>query len=322
MKKSLAMLLCALMLLSLSPLAALADDAPIRVAIIQLVENGAFADMREGFIARIREIGYTEEKMIIDPYNASGDMSNLYTICQKVVDDEYDAVVTIATPPAQAMVNMESDIPVFFISVSNPVGAGLLSAMETPDRNATGTSNAIPVDAMFQFSDQLTPGITSYGFLYCASQVNSVTTVDSAKEYLTANGLSYVEKVITSSAEIYEAMNALCEEDIQGIFIPNDSVIQDGMAVVAEVAKENKLPVYGSSAVMVASGAFATISISDPEIGAITADMFQQYLTGTPVAEIPAIVVDQFTTVINKTTADAIGVTLDAQTMENAVIME
>ena len=320
MKKFTALLLCAL--LSLLPLGVFAGEAPLKVAVIQLVENGAFADMREGFIARMQEMSYSREKMIFDNYNASGDMSNLYAICQKVADEEYDAAVTIATPAAQAMVNMESGIPVFFISVSNPVGAGLLSALDTPDRQATGTSNAIPVSDMFRLAEQLTPGIQCYGLLYCASQVNSVTTVESAKEYLTANGLSYVEKVVASSAELYEAMNALCEEAIQGVFIPNDSVVQDGMSIVAEVAKENKLPVYGSSKVMVDSGAFATISISDFQIGAITADMFCQYLSGTPLEEIPALVVDTFTTIINQTTAEAIGVILSEDVQEKAVLVK
>ena len=319
MKKLTAMILS--LILSLTSFAALADE-PLRIAVIQLVENGAFADMREGFIARMRELGYDEDKLEIEEMNASGDMSNLYALCQKAAEDELDLVVPIATPAAQTFVQMESGIPAFFISVSNPVGAGLLTAMETPDRDATGTSNAIPVSEMFKLADTLTPGIKTYGLIYCKSQVNSVTTIESAKEYLTDNGLGYEEVVVTNSAEVYEAMLALCERDIQGIFVPNDSVIQDAMAKVAEVAMEEGLPVYGSSAVMVESGAFATISISDTQIGAITADMVDQYLKGTPVAEIPALVVDQFTTVINQTTADEIGVALSDEVLNTAVIVD
>lgn len=85
---------------------------------------------------------------------------------------------------------------------------------------------------------------------------------------------------------------------------------------------EEGIPVYGSSAVMVESGAFATISISDTQIGAITADMVKQYLDGTPIEEIPAIVVDQFTTVINQTTADEIGIVLTDDILNTAVIVD
>ena len=91
---------------------------------------------------------------------------------------------------------------------------------------------------------------------------------------------------------------------------------------MADSAAEMGVPVYGSSAVMVQSGAFATISISDRDIGGITADMLHIYLTGTPIEEIPAIVVDEFTMVINQTTADLIGAEIPAEVLAAAVIVE
>ncbi len=294
---------------------------PIRVGIIQMADNGAFTDMREGYIDRMRELGYSEADMTFDYRNAQGDMSNLAAICQAVVESGVDYVVTIATPPAQAFLNVESDIPLFFISVSNPVGAGLITDMAHPDKNATGTSNAIPVDEMFKLSDELTPGCKTYGLIYCTSEINSVTTVNDAKAYLDANGLKYVEAVVTSSNEVQQAVESLVGR-VDAIFVPNDSVVQTAMSVVAEVASDAKIPVYGSSAVMVNSGAFATISISDREIGALTADMSAQYLKGTAVADIPAVVVSDFTMVINKTTADAIGVTLSEDVLAQAQIVE
>ncbi len=294
---------------------------PVRVGIIQMADNGAFTDMREGYIDRMRELGYSEADMTFDYRNAQGDMSNLVAICQAVVESGVDYVVTIATPPAQAFLNMESDIPLFFISVSNPVGAGLITDMAHPDKNATGTSNAIPVDEMFKLSDELTPGCKTYGLIYCTSEINSVTTVNDAKAYLDANGLKYVEAVVTSSNEVQQAVESLVGR-VDAIFVPNDSVVQTAMSVVAEVASDAKIPVYGSSAVMVNSGAFATISISDREIGALTADMSAQYLKGAAVADIPAVVVSDFTMVINKTTADAIGVTLSEDVLAQAQIVE
>ncbi len=294
---------------------------PVRVGIIQMADNGAFTDMREGYIDRMRELGYSEADMTFDYRNAQGDMSNLAAICQAVVESGVDYVVTIATPPAQAFLNMESDIPLFFISVSNPVGAGLITDMAHPDKNVTGTSNAIPVDEMFKLSDELTPGCKTYGLIYCTSEINSVTTVNDAKAYLDANDLKYVEAVVTSSNEVQQAVESLVDR-VDAIFVPNDSVVQTAMSVVAEVASDAKIPVYGSSAVMVNSGAFATISISDREIGALTADMSAQYLKGTAVADIPAVVVSDFTMVINKTTADAIGVTLSEDVLAQAQIVE
>ena len=109
---------------------------------------------------------------------------------------------------------------------------------------------------------------------------------------------------------------------VDAVFVPNDSVVQSALTQVAQIAKEAKIPVYGSSAVMVASGAFATISIDDKTIGAMTADMVGKYLSGTAVKDIPAVVVSEFTTVINETTAAAIGVQVTPDVLNTAVILK
>ncbi len=286
-----------------------ADGEKLKVGIVQLIDNGAFEDMRDGFIQELLDKGYGEDKVEIIYKNAQGDATNLNTICQEMVDSQVDLVATIATPASQAMVAMESDVPIVFISVSNPIGAGLLTTMEQPDKNATGTSNAIPIEDIFALSDDLTPGMQTYGLLYCTNEVNSVTTIENAKNYLDEKGLQYVEQIVTNSSEVQQAAQALVG-NVDAIFVPNDSVIQAAMPLVAEVARDAKIPVYGSSAVMVNSGAFATVAITDTEIGMISADMAIAHFEGKEMAEIPALVVPANAIVVNEDTAEALGVTL------------
>ena len=286
-----------------------ADGEKLKVGIVQLIDNGAFEDMRDGFIQELLDKGYGEDKVEIIYKNAQGDATNLNTICQEMVDSQVDLVATIATPASQAMVAMESDVPIVFISVSNPIGAGLLTTMEQPDKNATGTSNAIPIEDIFALSDDLTPGMQTYGLLYCTNEVNSVTTIENAKNYLDEKGLQYVEQIVTNSSEVQQAAQALVG-NVDAIFVPNDSVIQAAMPLVAEVARDAKIPVYGSSAVMVNSGAFATVAITDTEIGMISADMAIAHFEGKEMADIPALVVPANAIVVNEDTAEALGVTL------------
>lgn len=282
-----------------------------KIGIVQMADNGAFTDMREGFIAQMNSKGYDDSNTEFIYKNAQGDASNLNTICQQMVSDGVDLVATIATPATQAMVNMKSDIPVVFISVSDPVGAGILSDMNAPENNATGTSNAIPVEDIFGLADELTPGIEKYGILYTSGEVNAVNTANSAKEYLDAAGIGYEEIVVTNSSEVQQAAQQLCSE-CDAIFVPNDSVVQSAMPVVTAAAREAKVPVYGSSAVMVDEGAFATVAVSDTEIGAASADMAVEILQGKTAAEVPSVVVPATATVINKTTMEALGIAVES----------
>ena len=296
-------------------------EKQLRVAVIQMIENGAFNDMREGFIQELRDKGYTEDELVIDYECAQGDATNLQTIAQSVADGGYDLVCTIATPATQAIVNLELDVPDIFIAVSAPVAAGIMSDLETPDKNATGTSNAIPVSDIFGLADQLTPGNATYGFLYCTSEVNSVNTIEAAKAYCDENSLKYVEATVTNSSEVQQAAQSLVGS-VDAIFIPNDSVVQASMTLVTEVARDAKIPVYGSSATMVDSGAFATVAIGDKAIGAMSADMAVQVLEGTAVSDIPAIVVPASDTVINNQTLEALGITLSDDVNSTAIFVD
>lgn len=309
-KRFMCLALAAVMVMSLAACGnSGAADGKIKVGVIQLIENGAFNDMRDGFVEQLRAKGYTEDKCEIIVKSAQGDTATLNTICQDMIDSKVNLVATIATPATQAMVNMDSSIPVVFISVSAPVAAGVMSSMEKPDKNATGTSNAIPVSDIFELSDSLIPGSQTYGFIYNTGEVNSVNTVKDAKSYLDGKGLKYIETVVTNSSEIQQAAESLVGR-VDAIFIPNDSVVQSGMAQIMEITRKNKIPVYACSATTVQSGAFATVAMNDKQIGAQSADMAVQILGGAKPADVPAIVVPASGTVINQNTMEALGVTI------------
>jgi putative ABC transport system substrate-binding protein len=198
------------------------------IGIIQLADNGAFTDMREGFLDKLRELGYGEDALRVDYKNAQGDMGTLNTICQEMAVSSYDLVVTIATPAAQAFVNQESSIPIIFISVTDPVAAGIMGAMDRPDKNATGTSNLVPVDEIFKLADALTPGISRYGILYNTGESNAVTTVAKAKAYLDGHNRSYLEATVTNSSEVQQAAESLAART-GAFYIPIDSMVQSAM---------------------------------------------------------------------------------------------
>jgi putative ABC transport system substrate-binding protein len=301
--------------------AARADGGPAAktLGIIQLADNGAFTDMRNGFLDRMKALGYGESALKIDYRNAQGDNGTLNTICQEMANAKYDLVVPIVTPATQAFVNLDSGVPVIFISVTNPVAAGIMTSLDKPDKNATGTSNLVPVDEIFKLAKILTPGVEKFGILYNTGESNAVTTVRKAKEYLDANGYAYVESTVTNSSEVQQAAEALVTK-VDAVYVPIDSMVQSAMPQVAAIARDAKKPVYGSSPVMVASGALATVSVSDTQCGAIAADMADRYFKGTPIADIPAVMLDAFTTVINKETAGVLGIAIPASLSQAALI--
>ena len=293
-------------------------DKVYKVAVVQLGDNGAFTEMREAFIQRMRELGYDEAKMTFDILNAQGDQSTLQTICAGLKDGNYDLIVPIVTPATAAVVNQELTVPVVFISVTNPVASGILTTMEAPDKNATGTSNIVPVDRIFTWAKELTPHVKNIGILYCSGQQNAVQTAEKAKAYLSENGYTYKEVTVVNSSEVAQAAQSLAG-DVDAIYVPIDSTVQDAMTEVVKAATDKKIPVYGSDPVMVKSGALACVSCSNTQLGQKSAEMADEILRGKKVSEVPAVAMEEFQYVINKATADTLGISVPSG--DNYIVM-
>lgn len=279
-----------------------------KIGVISMVENGAFTDMRDGILEEMKAKGYTEENTIYDYQCAAGDASALSSIVSNMTDGSYDLVFTIATPSTQALVNAESDTPNFFCAVSAPVAAGVISDMDKPDKNATGTSNAIPVSEIFELAQDIKP-VKKYGLIYSGNEDNATNTIKESKEYLDSKNIEYIEKTAPTSNDIETAVNALIDDGAEAIFIPNDSIIQDGIPKLVEICREKGIPTYASSATTVASGCFATLAIDDKGIGAKTADMAIEYLNGTALEDIKAQVIGIDYCTINKETMESLNLT-------------
>lgn len=137
--------------------AANADQAKFGI-VLQTGANGAFVDMKDGIIEEMKANGY--ESATFDYKDAQGDASALTTIVSAMDDGTYDAIFTVGTACTQTLVNLGSDTPCFFCAVSAPVEAEVITDMSKPDKNATGTSNAIPVSDIIDMGYKITPDVT------------------------------------------------------------------------------------------------------------------------------------------------------------------
>lgn len=283
------------------------DTSEYKVAFVQLVDNDAFTEMMDSFKESLQE--QVDNAVTFDVKNAQGDMSTLNSICAGLKNSDYDLIVPIVTPAAQAVVNAEVEAPVVFISVTDPVSAGILSDMAKPDKNATGTSNIVPVDEIFTLAQKLTPEMKSIGILYCSGEKNAVLTAEKAKAYLDTTGLSYEEVTVAASSEVQQAAQSLAGQ-VDAIYIPIDSTVQSAMSQVVEAANSAGIPVYGSDPVMVRSGALACVSVSNTQLGRRAAEMAAEILSGKAVSDIPAEAMEEYQYVCGQAAADMLSIQL------------
>ena len=279
----------------------------LKIGLVQMMEHPSLDEIREAFLAELKAQGYDDSKVVIDYQNGQGDMGTLNTIAQKFVGDGVDMIVANATPAAQAAAAATDSTPIIFSAVTDPVDAGLVSDLEAPDRNLTGTSDAIPVDRIFALADELTPGIKTYGLLYNNGESNSVSVIRDVKVALNAAGIAFEEATVINSSEVTTAAQSLVGK-VDAIFSPIDNTVAYAMPNLAQIAIEAKLPVYVAADSMVNDGGLATVGVNYTQLGKQTAQMAAEVLSGKPVSEVPVQVLSEYATVVNPDTAAAIGV--------------
>ena len=285
----------------------------VKIGLVQMMEHPSLDEIREAILTQLTAEGFDASKVTIDYQNGQGDPGTLNSIAQKFVGDGVDLIIAIATPAAQAAAAATTDIPIIFSAVTDPVSAGLVGSLQAPDRNCTGTSDAIPTEQIFTLADELTPGIKTYGFLYNQGESNSVSVISNAKAALEAKGVQYIETCVVNSGEVTSAAQSLIGK-VDAIFCPIDNTVAYAMPNLAQNAIQPNRPVYDAADSMVNDGGLATVGVNYTQLGVQTAQMAAQILSGKAVADVPVQVLTQYSTVANKDTAAALGIDVSKYT--------
>jgi putative tryptophan/tyrosine transport system substrate-binding protein len=289
-----------------------------KIGIVQIVEHPSLNTIRESLIKELQEKGFKDgDNITIDYQNAQGDQTNLKTIAQKFVSNKYDLIIAIATPSAQAVVSETKDIPIVFSACTDPLGSGLVSNMEKPGANVTGTSDAVSAEKIMELAKEITPGIKKVGALYNSSETNSVSVINKLKEYAQKNSMTIVDATVTNSSEVQQAVTALAGK-VDAVFSPIDNTVASAMPVVTQVANKAKLPVYVGADSMVKDGGLATYGINYSILGKETADMAVEILNGKKAGDIPVKTMSDMDIYVNKTTAKSVGINLPEGILQKA----
>jgi len=91
----------------------------------------------------LQQLGWTNgQNLEIDALWTNGDESRIAQLAKELVAREPAVILARATPVTTALRKETRTIPIVFVVVSDPVGAGLVDSMARPGGNITGFTNA------------------------------------------------------------------------------------------------------------------------------------------------------------------------------------
>jgi putative tryptophan/tyrosine transport system substrate-binding protein len=115
--------------------------------LLNLSENDVEAQrLVKAFREGLAQLGWADGRNLrIDYRWAGGDVGRIRTFAKELVDLPPDIMVAYATPSVAALQQETRSIPIVFLSVTDPVGQGLVASLAHPGGNITGF-------AVFEFS--------------------------------------------------------------------------------------------------------------------------------------------------------------------------
>ena len=279
-----------------------AAAASYSVAIVQQLDHSSLDEIRAAVAAELKAKAEAAGiELTVSEYNGQNDPTMLGQIAAQVMADGVDMIIPIATLAAQTMVTAAegTDTPIVYAAISDPESAGL-----TGLDKVTGTSDALNTAFILDMMLAANPDVKTVGLLYSNSEANSTMPIAEAKAYLDSKGIAYLEKTGNTTDEIVTAANSLVGR-VDAVFTPTDNAVMAAEVAVAAILNEAGIPHYTGADSFVAAGAFATCGVNYSELGAYTADMALDILSGGKVPEYH--VMEGGIITVNTETASALG---------------
>lgn len=292
----------------------------LKVGVTQIVEHPSLDAALEGFQKALEEQGLEVE---YDVQIAQGDQNNNQSIANNFVGDKVDLIFANSTPSALSALNATKEIPIVFTSVTDPVGAGLVTAMDQPGDNITGTTDTHPdaIPNMVNFMNENFSGST-VGVIYNSGEQNSVAQIDLVKEALKGTDLKLAEATVSTSSEVKQAAESLIGK-ADMFYIITDNTVVSALESVIQVANDEDLPLFVGELDSVKRGGFAAFGFDYGDIGYEAGVMAAQILKGEKKAsELPVQYPQNLKLLINQTAAKEMGIEIKDEWKELAELVD
>ncbi|MBQ0051347.1 MAG: ABC transporter substrate-binding protein [Treponema sp.] len=254
-----------------------------KIGIAKIVQHVALDAVEQGVVDAVKAAGIDAE---FDLQNANGDVNTANQIASQFKDENVAVAVGIATPVAIALANTLRETPVVFGTVTDPLGAGLVRSLDHGEGNVTGMSDELPSVEHIKLFAKLT-GIKTLGYIYTASEDNSVSSLELVKKGCAEAGLDLVTQSISNSSEVKQAAEAIVDR-VDGIYLTTDNTVFSALPSLVGVFNKAKKPIFSGDVTGAKNGGcFMAQGFNYYKAGYATGEMVVQILNGAKPYEIP-----------------------------------
>jgi putative ABC transport system substrate-binding protein len=250
----------------------------------------------------------------IDYRWANADVERIKQFAKELVALNPDVILANTTPVTAALKRETSTIPIVFVIVSDPVGAGFTASLARPGGNITGFINF--EDTMggkwLELLKEVAPGIT-----HAAIMFNPETAPGGGGYFLPSFeaagpklGVRTSTALVHSPADIERTITDLAAEPHGALVMMSDSFLMVHRKEVMTLTETYKLPSSLPIDAYAKEGGLLSYAPDYPDLFGRSASYVARILKGEKPADLPVQVPTKYELAVNLKTAKALGLTI------------
>jgi putative ABC transport system substrate-binding protein len=267
------------------------------------------------FQERLAELGYVRGHNLAIEYRFyENQFERIPALAAELVGEQVDVIVAGSDREALAAKAATSTIPIVFVALEDPVGAGLVASLARPGGNVTGVSTALGPAYAGKLLELLTEAVPSIRRVAVFVESTTGPTWTELERVAEARAVALVPLELRSRADLDAALEVVTVADAQAILWASQPD-SDAITAIAAFAQRRRIPgVYFG----LWPFGLLTYYVSLGESFARAAVYVDRILKGAAPGDLPVDLVSTYVLIVNLRVAEELGLTVAPSVLARA----
>jgi putative ABC transport system substrate-binding protein len=266
-----------------------------------------------GFMQSLAQSGWDDSRnLLVDIRWTAANLDLVRRHAKELVALKPDVLVATSTPVTAAFHYETRAIPIVFVGISDPVGAGFVANLAHPGGSLTGFINieAGMGGKWLELLNEIAPGIQRAAIMFSPDTTTAAYYMPSLEAAARSLGVTPIAAPVRSDADIETTITMLGGEPGGSLILPPDGFTTAHRGLITSLAEQAHVPLVAAVANLAREGGLLSYGPDSVDIYRRAASYVDRILRGTKPAELPVQVPVKFEMTVNAKTAKALGLSL------------